>query len=209
MLDIGTGDGLFVYRSARENPDTLFIGIDANSRPLAKISEKIYRRPSKGGLPNALFVQSAVEDLPSELNGIASVVHVTLPWGGLLSAVAGRDVMSLNNIRRICSAHALFRVVLGVDPSRDKAELARLQLPELSLNYIDSTLSRNYREAGFEIIERRILNPAEWREIETSWAKRLRGNTNRLGIYLGARALVQSGPGQAPLPNPETFDVER
>ena len=56
-MDVGTGDGLFVYNSARRNPDRLFIGIDANSRPLQKISERIHRKPAKGGLPNVLFLQ--------------------------------------------------------------------------------------------------------------------------------------------------------
>ena len=35
VVDIGTGDGNFVYQAARENPTKFFIGIDANLRPLA------------------------------------------------------------------------------------------------------------------------------------------------------------------------------
>jgi 16S rRNA (adenine(1408)-N(1))-methyltransferase len=68
-LDIGTGDGLFVYRSARSHPTQFFVGIDPNTRPLQKISQKIYRKPAKGGAPNALFIQASVENLPEELNG--------------------------------------------------------------------------------------------------------------------------------------------
>ncbi|MCA1626211.1 MAG: class I SAM-dependent methyltransferase [Acidobacteria bacterium] len=81
ILDIGTGDGLFVYQSARRNPNKFFIGIDANPRPLEKVSEKIHRKPSKGGLSNVLFLQSSVEDLPSELDSVADEVHVHFPWG--------------------------------------------------------------------------------------------------------------------------------
>jgi tRNA G46 methylase TrmB len=47
VIDIGTGDGRFVYQSARQNPKKFYIGIDPNVRPLEKISEKIYRKPSK------------------------------------------------------------------------------------------------------------------------------------------------------------------
>ncbi|MDQ3258004.1 MAG: hypothetical protein M3R15_29660 [Acidobacteriota bacterium] len=36
VLDIGTGDGRFVYAYARQNPNKFFIGIDANPRPLEK-----------------------------------------------------------------------------------------------------------------------------------------------------------------------------
>ena len=50
IIDIGTGDGRFVYQSARRNPNKFYIGIDPNTRPLTKISEKIHRKPAKGGL---------------------------------------------------------------------------------------------------------------------------------------------------------------
>ena len=67
IIDIGTGDGRFVYQSARQNPTKFYIGIDPNTRPLEKISEKIYRKPAKGGAGNVLFIQAAIEDLPAEL----------------------------------------------------------------------------------------------------------------------------------------------
>ena len=55
VIDIGTGDGLFVYECARANPNKFYIGIDANPRPLEKVSEKIHRNPAKRGLPNVLL----------------------------------------------------------------------------------------------------------------------------------------------------------
>lgn len=57
IIDIGTGDGRFVYHSVRRNPNKFYIGIDPNTRPLEKISEKIHRKTAKGGAPNALFIQ--------------------------------------------------------------------------------------------------------------------------------------------------------
>jgi 16S rRNA (adenine(1408)-N(1))-methyltransferase len=188
VIDMGTGDGLFVYRSARANPRTFFIGIDANRRPLEKISEKIYRKPARGGLPNALFVQAAVEDLPHELEGIASEVNVNFPWGSLLRTVAGSDVVGPRHLRMICAKHGQLKVVLGIDSARDQGEIARLQLPPLSLEYIDSTLSSKYKAVGFQIIERGMLDAAAWCEIESSWAKRLGGKASRPGFYLLAQA---------------------
>jgi len=58
VVDIGTGDGRYVYRSARQNPDRFYIGIDVERRALEKVSERIHRRPGKGGLPNVLFVHA-------------------------------------------------------------------------------------------------------------------------------------------------------
>ncbi len=184
IIDIGTGDGRFVYQSARRNPNKFYIGIDPSTRPLEKISEKIYRKPAKGGAPNVLFIQSAVEDLPAELNGVADEVHVHFPWGSLLRAVATGEVEVLRNVRRICSAGALLEVVIGLDPERDQSEIERLGLTPLSLEFIDSSLVPNYAAAGFQITERGILAASEWPDFDTSWAKRLKGNQRRPITYL-------------------------
>lgn len=188
IIDLGTGDGRFVYQSARQNPKKFYIGIDPNVRPLEKISEKIYRKPSKGGAPNVLFVQAAVEDLPAELDGVADEVHVHFPWGSLLRAVATGDVVVLQNLRRICSPGALLEVVFGLDPARDQSEIERLGLTSLTLEYIDQTLVPRYAAAGFEITERGIIPAAEWPEFNTSWAKRLHQSDQRVITYVIARA---------------------
>ncbi len=189
IIDIGTGDGRFVYQSARQNPNKFYIGIDPNTRPLEKISEKIHRKPEKGGAPNVLFIQAAVEELPSELDGVANELHVHFPWGSLLRAVTTGEFAVLQNLRRVCSDGALFEVVTGLDPERDQTEIERLGLTSLSLEFIDEGLSPRYAAAGFEVIERAILAPAEWPEINTSWAKRLHGNERRSITYLIARAI--------------------
>lgn len=189
IIDIGTGDGRFVYQSARLNPDKFYIGIDPNARPLEKISEKIYRKPAKGGAPNVLFIQAAVEDLPAELNGVADELHVHFPWGSLLRAVATADLEVLKSLRRICSFGALLEIVVGLDPQRDQSELQRLAIPELSLPHIDEVLSPNYSAAGFEITERGIIAASQWPEFQTSWAKRLRQNDRRSITCIIARAI--------------------
>jgi 16S rRNA (adenine(1408)-N(1))-methyltransferase len=188
IIDIGTGDGRYVYQSARRNPNKFYIGIDPNARPLEKISEKIYRKPAKGGAPNVLFIQAAVEDLPSELDAVADELHVHFPWGSLLRAMATGDVAVLRNLRRICSTGALLEVVIGLDPVRDKSEMERLGLTPLSLELMDEELIPNYATAGFETIERGTFAASEWPKINTSWAKRLQGNERRAITYLIARA---------------------
>lgn len=188
MIDIGTGDGLFVYQSARRNPQKFYIGVDANPRPLEKVSEKVHRKPAKGGLANVLFIQAAVEDLPTELDGVANEVHVHFPWGSLLRAVAAGEKEVLRNLRRMCAVDALLEVVIGFDPERDSSEIARLELPPLTLEHIDSVLAPEYRNAGFEIFERGVIASSKWPEFQTSWAKRLKGNTSRALIYVIARA---------------------
>lgn len=188
VLDIGTGDGLFVSESARQNPNKFYIGIDANPRPLEKISEKIHRNPAKGGLPNVLFIQASLEDLPAELDGVADEVHIHFPWGSLLRAVAAGDEDALRGLRRICSPDAVLEILIGLDPERDRSEIERLGLQPLTSAYIAEELAPRYEAAGFKIVESGIVAQTDWPKLKSSWAKRLRGNADRALVYLIARA---------------------
>jgi 16S rRNA (adenine(1408)-N(1))-methyltransferase len=192
VIDIGTGDGRFVYQCALANRTKFFIGIDASPKPLEKISEKIYRRPAKGGLPNVLFVQAAVEDLPAELDGVANEIHIYFPWGSLLRAVVSADAGVLCNLRRICAPGCVLEIIIGLDHSRDRAEIERLGLPALSKEYL-AVLIDKYRAAGFDVLETGTLDEAAWSQLQTSWARRLQGNTRREVVYLVARAAPVAG----------------
>ena len=187
-MDIGTGDGLFVYKSAQTDPQSFFIGVDANRRPLEKISEKIYRRPAKGGLPNALFVQAAVETLPEELQGIATEVQVQFPWGSLLRGVASGDELVMRNLRGLCSKKARLEVTLGLDAERDRCEWERLELPEISIDYVKRVLASRYLEAGFKIVKTETVAAAELAQLHSSWAKRLHRSDTRLFFRIDAVA---------------------
>lgn len=190
MVDIGTGDGRFVYQSARETPTKFFIGIDANPKALEKISEKIYRKPAKGGVANVLFVQAAVENLPAELDGVADEIHIHFPWGSLLRAVMTGDIDVLGNLRRICAPGCLLEIIIGLDAERDRAEIERLELPTLSNEYLETVLIDKYRAAGFGVLETGALKQADWSQLQTSWARRLQGNTMREVVYLIACAVA-------------------
>ena len=179
VIDIGTGDGRFVSAAARANPNKFYVGIDANTKPLEKISMKATRKPAKGGLPNAMFIQAAVEDLPAELDGVADEIHIHFPWGSLLKAVATGDSNVLTTLRRIAAPGCLLEVVIGIDPDRDRNELDRLEVPELTPIILYSYLVPRYTDAGFALLEHRRLDPSEWSKLETSWARKLQGNDGR------------------------------
>ena len=184
IVDIGTGDGRFVYRSAERNPNKFFIGIDANVKPLEKISMKATRKPSKGGLPNVLFIQAAIEDLPEELSASADEIHIHFPWGSLLCAVALGDKNILSSLRRICAPECLLEIVIGIDAERDRKEIERLNLPELSDEYLQNILIPKYEAAHFRFLESGVLEASEWSRLETSWARKLQGGANRKVIFL-------------------------
>lgn len=187
-MDIGTGDGRFVYQLARQNPNRFYIGIDANAAALKEISTKATRKPAKGGLNNVLFVQAAVENLPEELNGVADEIHIHFPWGSLLRAVATGDKDVLENLRRICAHDCLLEIVIGIDEERDKSEIERLGLPPLTAEYLTKVLTTKYNSVGFEVIESGVLSPADWSGLETSWARKLQGNESRKVVYFMVEA---------------------
>lgn len=187
-MDIGTGDGRYVYRSARANPDKFYIGIDVERKALEKVSERIHRKPEKGGLANVLFVHAPVEELPAELNHSADEIHIHFPWGSLLRSVALGDPEVLRGLRRIAAPHAWLEILIGIDEERDSAEARRLQLPALSDKYVRSTLIPRYSMAGFDVLESGMIPRLEWPHLETTWAKRLRDNDCRQMIFLIARA---------------------
>jgi 16S rRNA (adenine(1408)-N(1))-methyltransferase len=188
IVDIGIGDGRFVYQCARENPSKFYIGIDANAKPLEKISMKATRKPAKGGAANVLFVQAPVEDLPKELDQVADEIHIHFPWGSLLRAVATGEVSVLQGLRRIMVDGGLLEVVLGVDAARDRTEIERVGLPKISLDYVTSVLGPRYAASRFAIKEKGKLAAAEWPHLQSSWARRLSGNDRREVVYFIAEA---------------------
>ncbi len=188
MIDIGTGDGRFVSAAAAANPKKFYIGVDANVKPLEKPSMRATRKPAKGGLPNVMYVQAAVEDLPTEFDGVADEIHVHFPWGSLLKAVATGDAGVLASLKRIAAPGCLLEIIIGIDPERDHAELDRLGLPELTPIILHSFLIPKYIAAGFAFVVAQTLNQAEWSKIETSWARRLKVNAKRLVTLLDFEA---------------------
>jgi 16S rRNA (adenine(1408)-N(1))-methyltransferase len=188
VVDIGTGDGRYVYRSARSDPDRFYIGIDAERGALQKVSEKIHRKPAKGGLSNVLFVLAPVEDLPSELVQVADEIHIHFPWGSLLRSVVVGDEEVLAGLHRIAAPDAWLEILIGIDEVRDQVEIRRLQLPSLTGDYIRSTLAPRYARAGFNLGDCGVLPRSQWPYVETTWAKRPQGSDHRRLVYLLARA---------------------
>ena len=164
---------------AKANPKQFYIGIDANTKPLEKPSIKVTRKPAKGGLPNAMFVQAAIEDLPCELDAIASEIYINFPWGSLLRAVALADENILASLYRIIASDGRMSITIGTDAVRDRAELDRLGLGELTGNHFIERLIYRYMTAGFRSAEYRQLAESAWSRIDTSWARKLSGNHSR------------------------------
>lgn len=153
VVDVGTGDGGYVLRTAKLRPEALFIGVDANADALREASARALKKPSRGGLRNVLFGRLALEEMPGALEGIADELTVLFPWGTLLRAVATGQVEPL---RHVCRAGARVRFVFGYGPADG------LALPPIE--------SRRPVYPGFEVTVRPLGDPAS---LPTTWAKKL------------------------------------
>lgn len=173
VVDIGTGDGRFVYELARAHPEWFCMGIDPARENLEQYSAKIYRKPGKGGLPNVLYVIASAEDLPLELEGLAGAIHINFPWGSLLEAVVLADQRVLANIGGISRPGGSLEMLINTSIFHDPVPIKVQDLPELTLEYIDNVLVPAYTEAGIQIVERRALSEEEMKRVQTTWGKRL------------------------------------
>lgn len=171
-----------MYHSARQDASRFYIGIEPNRKPLEKISERIHRKSNKGGAPNAIYLRSAIENLPEELNGIADQVFVLFPWGSLLGAALG-ERKTLEQIRRVCGPKATLKVVLSLEFTKDRSELERFGIEALSTEKLEQKLVDAYRAAGFEM---KLDLMANLSGTPTSWARRLAQNRQRKFFRLTA-----------------------
>lgn len=189
MLDIGTGDGRYVYRCAQARPDWFHIGLDASAENLAEYAVRIARKPARGGLANVLYVIDNIETLPEELHEIADEVHINYPWGSLLRGIILADATIMHNIAHSATATARIEVLINYNVFFDPVPLEILDLPEVTDEYIAGTLAAAYARHGLEITGVDRLGKAEMKDIPTSWSKRLAfgKKPHTVRLYLRAR----------------------
>ncbi|HLC70225.1 MAG TPA: class I SAM-dependent methyltransferase [Patescibacteria group bacterium] len=184
IIDIGTGDGKFAYELAKEHPDRFVIGIDPNHQALEEVSNKIYKKPVKGGLPNALFVLANIEDLPEELSGIANQIFINFPWSGLLKGLILVEEKTWLNLKRICQPGAYIDLVFGYDENAEKNKVESLNLPTLSEEYLQNTLVSKVDTLGFKLVELNRLTEEDLKNYPSTWAKKLAFGKDRKYFHL-------------------------
>ena len=187
IVDIGTGDGKFAYELAKANPVRFVIGIDANHASLQETSGKIYKKKEKGGLKNALFVLSSVQDLPQELNGVANQVFINFPWGSLLKSIVLAEPTAWNAIRRICAAGAIVDILLGYSEHDDQKTTR--SLPALGRAHITQVMQPALGKLGFTLLKLSKASPAALKNYPSSWSKKLAFTPNKDFYYLRLKIL--------------------
>lgn len=145
----------------------LVVGIDPNVAGMVEASRRASRPLARGGLPNALFVIAAAEDLPRELDGRAGQVSVTLPWGSLLRGLLHADESILSGLSRVTLPDARVALLLSVT-ARDGVD-GWSALDAASLY----GLTDAYALHGLRLLDARPATVDEIRATNSTWAKRL------------------------------------
>lgn len=143
------------------------VGLDSDAAGVREASHRAARKPPKGGLPNALFVVAAAEDLPGPLAGKADQLTIALPWGSLLRGLARAEPALLDGLRRSLQPGGELELLLSVQPTDAALGLQALDAPAVD------ALAGAYANLGLRPVEVRSASSDDVERLGSSWAKRL------------------------------------
>jgi 16S rRNA (adenine(1408)-N(1))-methyltransferase len=194
LVDVGTGDARTAYRQAVAHPEWLVIGVDPAWQRMAETAVRAARKPAKGGAPNLILVNAAIEAVPSALHGVADEVTVLMPWGKLLRGVVLGEDDVLAGLRAVAKPGAPLEVSIGTSIWRDPIPLEIRDLPELTPESVDSTgLADRLAALGWQATDVRLVPHTELETISSSWARRLGSGATETVLHLRAVAVDPGG----------------
>lgn len=179
-IDLGTGDGRFVYQNALANPSNFYIGID----PAASHMEEYSKKSLKRKLTNALYVVVSIEHLDTDLNGLADELFINLPWGSLLSLLMSGDDNTYEKISNLIKIGGTLNIILGYSKESEPGETQRLGLGEINEEVIRDKIINGFKKVGLESTKLELLETANLKEFKTTWAKKLTFGKSRPLYFL-------------------------
>ena len=153
--------------TAAAQPDRLVVGVDANAAGMATASRRAAAKPSRGGLPNALFVVAAAEAMPAELDRVADLVTVHFPWGSLLRGLLGADPATMTGLTRVQRPGASLQLLVSSTDHDRGAGVPPIRAATLR------ALAASYAAWGLAVTELRPATVADVAAAHSTWAKRL------------------------------------
>ena len=169
IIDLGTGDGRFIYQNALDNPSNFYIGID----PAASQMEEYSKKSLKKKLKNLLYVVVSIEHLDTDLNWLADELYINLPWGSLLSLLMSGDDTAYARISGLIKKGSTLNIMLGYSKESEPGETQRLGLEEINEQVIRDKIISGFEKAGLKNTKLKLLETANLKEFKTSWAKKL------------------------------------
>jgi 16S rRNA (adenine(1408)-N(1))-methyltransferase len=171
LVDLGTGDGRFVWEAARRDPGLFAIGVDA-------CRENLRERARRAAGPAApLFVIASAGALPAELHGLASQITINFPWGSLRDGLLRGDPSLLEGLRALMRPGARLELRLNASAL---AEAGWELLPG------GAQVCDVLGSAGFRPRKPSVLDAAALRALPTTWARKLAHSHKPQAVYLCA-----------------------
>ena len=177
LVDLGTGDGAWPRRFAREYGNVLAIGVDPDRNTLRDAAKLAERKPARGGAPNALYVAASAESLPAELQGAADWITIYFPWAALLRMILAGEQQIADILNTLAAPRARLSIVLNAEAAPDG-----FKKPEPSA--VRKSLQVPLESTSFRITKSEWLDAAA--APPTTWGGRLVKGSGRAMVGLDA-----------------------
>ncbi|HJQ14704.1 MAG TPA: class I SAM-dependent methyltransferase [Anaerolineales bacterium] len=169
MLDLGTGDGRYARSLAQAHPDWFIIGVDACRENL--------REHSQAKLQNLLFIIAQAQELPRELEGLASQVTINFPWGSLLQSLLTGDPKLMHGLHSVSCARASLSLRLNAGALAEVGKTLESGADRVYYNLL---------QVGWHLHHPDMIGASALQKLPSTWAK-------RLAFGRDPRAMVLSG----------------
>jgi 16S rRNA (adenine(1408)-N(1))-methyltransferase len=142
-----------------------------------------------GGVPNALFLAAALEELPGQLAGRVHRVTVALPWGSLLRGLTNVDAGVINAITGVLSDNGeLELLVSATDVDARQTSVMLESEPDAA------ALASALESAGLHVLECRPALESDVQRLSSGWGRRLGIPGRRRAWLFRARQATGSRP---------------
>ena len=175
IVDLGTGDGRFVYEGAKKFSQFYYVGIDT----LAKTMEEFSGRAIREKLHNALFVVGNAESFLLGINYAVDDVFINFPWGSLLRLCVEPSELFLQELKRVLKVGGKVVMVFGYSEDFEQKEVERLALPSITLESLKEKTAQKYIGNGFRLCGVEELSKNEVYEIGSTWGRKLKFGRDR------------------------------
>lgn len=169
ILDLGTGDGKFAFHLAYNFSNHFVIGLDSCRENLVEYS--------RANLPNLLYVIANAQNLPCELHGLISHIHINFPWGSLLQSLLSRDSKLMCGLSSVAQPNATIDIRLNGGG-----------MTEFGVNLLCGVnqIQENLLDTGWRIKKQTCISIYELQKFPSTWAKRLAHGRDPRAIQLSA-----------------------
>jgi len=167
ILDIGTGDGRFIYKSAAIHKNNLYIGIEPS------VNFKEYQREiNRKKLTNATLINASIESFEAK-DSFFDQIFIHLPWGALLKYVVTVDEEIFKKLSKMLKPKGTIEIIFGYDPNLEKSETERLNLKELTEKERGFLKENFIKIPSLTLTSFTIVKNKELKNLQTSWGKKL------------------------------------